>query len=107
MSQPTIVRSMKYQEWLNVGTELYGDDKKKWEFACPSCKLVMSFARYQHKSEWLTDWQPYSECVGRYLSDEGCDWAAYGLFSGPREIINDDDTHKSYVFYFAKEATNG
>lgn len=103
MSTPIIVRKMPETEWLKIGDELYGAEKTKWEFACPNCKLVMSFEKYEPKKAKLKDWQPYAECVGRYLKDEGCDWAAYGLFSGPRELVNDDGSHRAHVFYFAKE----
>lgn len=104
MSQPVVVRQMTEADWKQVGSDLYGDDVAKWEFACPSCKLILSgerMAEYKHKTKG--NWQPYAECIGRYVAGIGCDWAAYGLFCGPREIVNEDGSHRAHVFYFAKE----
>lgn len=102
MSQPVIVRKMDLEEWNAIGVEFYGEDRMNWEFSCPNCKLTLSFNKYLEKKAQLKGWQPYTECVGRYLKDEGCDWAAYGLFNGPREITENNE-HRAYAFYFAKE----
>jgi hypothetical protein len=94
-------QTLLFDEWMKLGKELYGDDVKLWEFTCPSCKLVNSIAlNLEHgiKSEFA-----YSECIGRHTKKLGCDWAAYGLFNGPRELLQSDGTHRAYVFYFAKE----
>lgn len=95
---------MELSEWLALGAELYGSDRMQWEFSCPNCRLILSFDRYKQHSKELKGWQPYAECVGRYFPEVGCNWAAYGLFSGPREIT-DGGAPRSYSFYFAKEAT--
>jgi hypothetical protein len=55
-------------------------------------------------SEGIKEERAYSECIGRHKEGIGCDWAAYGLFSGPRELLDEKGKHRSYVFYFAKEA---
>ena len=94
-------QKLNFDDWIALGKSLYGEDVKTWQFTCPNCKLVNSIElNLEHgiKSEYA-----YSECIGRKVKGLGCDWAAYGLFSGPRELLNDDGSHKSYVFYFAKE----
>ena len=101
MSQPVIVSAMFEADWKALGAELYGEDVMDWQFACPACHTMLSFNSQLDNREKLKGWQPYSECVGRYLPKQGCDWAAYGLFSGPRTV--ESDGKKIPVFYFAKE----
>lgn len=101
MSQPIVVSSMTETEWKALGEELYGEDHMAWEFSCPSCHTMLSGNSQLENKAKLKGWQPYSECIGRYLPNVGCDWAAYGLFSGPRMVESDGD--KIPVFYFAKE----
>ena len=105
MINPVIIRKMTEDEWRNIGTELYGEDVKAWEFVCPNCKMTLSYNKFMDRRSEITGkgWEPTTECIGRYLKDVGCNWAAYGLFSGPRELINTDGSHRAYVFYFAKE----
>jgi len=71
------------EEWFDEGTKLFGPDRTQWVFQCPRCKLKTSIAIAREKWPGLkgTDWRPHQECIGRYLKDEGCDWAAYGLFN--------------------------
>lgn len=97
-------------EWEAKGRELFGSNKDEWRMACPMCHTEASVARA--RVEWPElkgrNWSPAQECVGRYLSDEKaprmilsdkrrkrppCDWAAYGLFSGP-VFVHDDSTGK-------------
>lgn len=96
---------MSEADWRQVGKDLYGDDVMSWEFICPSCGIVLSYNKFLDRRAEITGqgWEPTTECIGRYLPDVGCDWAAFGLFSGPRELVNEDGSHRSYVFYFAKE----
>jgi hypothetical protein len=92
-------------DFRKKGTELYGEDVKAWEFVCPSCKTVLSFNKFMDRKEELKGkgWEPVTECIGRYLHGVGCDWAAYGLFCGPGEIINEDGSHSMWIFNFAKD----
>lgn len=76
-------------EWNAEGTKLFGDDKMKWAFKCPSCGHVATV------SDWKDAGAPEGavafSCVGRYLSGprrdflngsgEGpCNYAGGGLF---------------------------
>lgn len=86
IAQPS---TMTEAEWHELGVRLFGPELIKWRFKCPSCKLVMSIAKL--RAELSDDvrkrlrgkFQIETECIGRYVLDRGCDWAAYGLFSGP------------------------
>jgi hypothetical protein len=84
-SQP---QTMPESEWRTLGERLFGADEAAWRFVCPHCRRVSSVAAAralpdEDKVRLRKGWDPVSECVGRYIARLGCDWAAYGLFSGP------------------------
>lgn len=92
-------------KWEAMGHELYGDNKQAWRFECPMCHNVQSVERA--KREWPElegmGWQPWAECIGRYLEGRGgCDWAAYGLFRGPLEIDAPEQEALLPAFDFAQ-----
>jgi hypothetical protein len=80
----------------------YGDDPMQWAFICPTCKTVttgqmMSDALKAYPSHRRTGEKIITsdvlgrECIGRTDPDQGCDWAAYGLFKGPWEVEIEKD----------------
>ena len=91
------------EQWETLGRKLYGENKHDWQFQCPMCGNVQSVAIARKKWPELegVGWQPWSECVGRYLEGAaGCDWAAYGLFRGPIVIEHPDATKGIAAFDF-------
>lgn len=74
----------------------FGDDLNKWAFICPQCGDIATIQDF--KDALAKDNDPTSDafgyhgqvCIGRVTKGRGCDWAAYGLFSGPEFIIMDD-----------------
>lgn len=76
----------------------YGDDPMNWAFTCPSCNTITTGAQLSAalKTHPRTDNRTGDrvitsdilgqECIGRTDPEQGCDWAAYGLFRGPWEI---------------------
>lgn len=76
-------------EWEAKGKELFGEDKRNWRFVCPKCKDVKSFndVKEKYPESRGCGWQPGRECIGRYIEEIDCDWAAYGLFRGPLIIV--------------------
>lgn len=78
--------------------ERFGDDPKLFAFACPQCKDVATIQDFIDAGNPEAAGQ---HCVGRDLGvlsrppgvdsrawgGRGCDWAAYGLFRGPWEIV--------------------
>jgi hypothetical protein len=91
--------------WNALGAKLFGAEMDRWRFTCPHCGNVMSL----HKARGMPPdelaalrtgtWSIESECIGRYLTGVGCDWAAYGLFSGPF-FVTRSDGKRTPVFGF-------
>lgn len=108
MSEPQ-PQVMTEAEWNELGNALFGGDTNAWRFKCPHCTNVMSM----YKARGLTDpeiaklrngWHIESECVGRYIATAGCNWAAYGLFSGPFFVVREDG-RRTPVFGFDTPAS--
>lgn len=89
-------------QWEAKGAELFGDDKVNWRFVCPQCGNVASIEKAKRLWPDLKgrNWAPHQECIGRYLDDIGCDWAAYGLFRGPIFVRMADKAELIPVFRF-------
>lgn len=82
----------------------FGQDPKAWAFVCPSCGDVASIAEFI--AVGAEPGRTGQECIGRTLgaltgphpakgprtgdAPRGCDWAAYGLFSGPWQVTFPD-----------------
>lgn len=92
------------EQWEAMGLELYGENKQDWQFQCPMCGLIQSVALAKLLWPELEGkgWQAWGECVGRYLEGVGCDWAAYGLFRGPLEIVHPKASKPIAAFDFAQ-----
>ncbi len=88
------------EQWEAKGLELFGPDKEKWKFLCPSCGNEMSVARARAEFPELKgrDWAPEQECVGRYTGRLGCDWAAYGLIGGPLFVKTEKNRIPAFDF---------
>jgi hypothetical protein len=78
----------------------FGDDPMKFAFQCPTCKDVATLSEWQAIGDQARAGQ---DCIGRASASEraaaginrkGCDWAAYGLFRGPWEIVLPADGDK-------------
>ncbi len=88
-------QTMTEDEWNALGLKLFGTETSAWRFKCPRCSNVMSIEKALALSaEQLArlrsgEWAIESECIGRYI-DLGCNWAAYGLFSGPFFVVRAD-----------------
>ncbi|MET7944421.1 VVA0879 family protein [Streptomyces sp. NPDC005302] len=96
-------------------TGRFGDDPLHWAFQCPTCKDIATGDDFKAVlDDNRTAEQPKRrgrpviwsdvlgrECIGRYLgalkggsSPRGCNWAAFGLFSGPWFVtMPDSDRH--------------
>jgi hypothetical protein len=89
-------RRWTQQELCDEARRRFGDDTKQWAFICPNCSDIACAADFIAIGA-----DPYlvgQECIGRSCgalakeatgtdgrkhAKRGCDWAAYGLFSGP------------------------
>ena len=94
-------------EWLKEGIGLFGRDRRKWQFVCPSCKRTQSVRSLeQYADQGATPEDVYRHCIGRFSGGlkgpHKCDWAAYGLSRGPDFVI-DEDGDELPVFQFYRE----
>lgn len=98
-----------FQEWESKARELFGPDKLKWKFKCPSCKAVIAV------EEWVRVAAPTAiafSCIGRYLPEakgtifnkkSPCDYAGGGLFQLNPVIVVDEEGKEHTMFDFATE----
>lgn len=104
-------RTLTQAELLAEARERFGQDPRDWAFRCPHCGDVANgrdFSRaladhprtHADGSKVIASDVLGQECIGRTLgalkdraekwTGRGCDWAAYGLFRGPWEIVMPD-----------------
>jgi hypothetical protein len=81
----TAHRKLTQQQLATEARERFGDDQMSWAFQCPSCKDVATLADF--RAAEVDPGRAGQECLGRHMTGRGCDWAAYGLFRGPWEIV--------------------
>jgi hypothetical protein len=87
-------RQWTQAELLEEAQKRFGPEPRFWKFECPTC-FDVSCAQ-----DWLDlGLDPKhlgQDCIGRFLgalkkpkptNERGCDWCAYGLFSGPWTVI--------------------
>lgn len=56
---------MTYQEWVERGTRLFGADRSKWRFVCPSCGIRVTTADYE--SVGTPENSVAFSCIGRFV----------------------------------------
>jgi hypothetical protein len=94
-------RKLTQQELHAEAKERFGDDPLDIAFRCPNCGDVATIRDFPENARNAAG----QECIGRHLgalkgeptndsgrsrAELGCDWAAYGLFRGPWEVVMDD-----------------
>lgn len=88
-------------EWFKKGQSLFGENYRAWKFVCPCCKRVTSVSEYEAVGGEPDD--AYRNCIGRFTGGRAgphkCDWAAYGLFRGPSEILDGNTGIAVFNFY--------
>jgi hypothetical protein len=86
----------------------FGDDVLNYAFRCPHCHDVATIREWKELGE---PGRAGQDCIGRATgattkpkptNTRGCDWAAYGLFRGPWEIVvpAEDDKPERSVWGF-------
>jgi len=110
------VRVLTQAELMAEAKAAFGDDWLDWAFRCPSCGDVASFRDFEEAGGEAAPCG--QECIGRHLGalsgpmskweGRGCDWAAYGLFAGPWQIIlpADGDRPERKVWSFPLAVTS-
>ena len=90
-------RKLTQDELLTELHERCGTDPMQWAFICPNCETITTS---QEMANALKAYPQQNrsgnpviasdvigqECIGRIDPDQGCNWAAFGLFRGPWEI---------------------
>lgn len=114
---PGKYRKLTQAELGDLARSLFGDDVMTYAFKCPSCGDVATIADFVAAGAGEAAGQ---ECIGRVLgatkkpkptNTRGCDWAAYGLFKGPWEIVLPAEGDKpersawSFALHGAEEGT--
>jgi hypothetical protein len=99
----TPVRKVELTEWLEEGESLFGKDKTKWRFKCPSCGNSQTFDEFvplmdKEKIESVL----YFSCIGRWDKTQGCDYTLGGLFVIANVYVIKDGKEFP-VMEFAKE----
>lgn len=94
------------ESWFKKGSQLFGHNKLLWKFKCPSCNRVQSPMDLKpFKDKGATPNDAYQKCIGRFTGGKNgphkCDWASFGLFSGPDTVM--DGKTKIPVFEFFLE----
>lgn len=59
---------MTYAQWVAEGTRLFGEDRMKWRFVCPSCGVKTSVAEYQ--AVGASENAVAFSCIGRFVPTE-------------------------------------
>jgi hypothetical protein len=74
----------------------FGPKPMGWAFICPSCKTVTTGGDMRRALDATGRKDEYAsqhlgqDCIGRIDSEQGCNWAAYGLFRGPDFVVMPD-----------------
>lgn len=98
-SQPLIKGKnvLLFDAWEKRGIELFGEDKKKWKYICPSCKHIQTakdFIKIKEKPE-----NAGFNCIGRFKKGIGCDWSLGVLFSIHKiTVVKDSIPHPTFEF---------
>jgi rubredoxin len=101
------VRKITAEEWEAEGARLYGPDKNKWRFKCPSCGFVATPEDWRAAGATVN--QVGFNCVGRHAGSAKeifdktggpCNYTSGGLFNVTPVRVN-DGTHEHSIFEFA------
>lgn len=86
-------RKLTQAELMVEARRRFGDDPMTFAFECPNCGDVATLAEWKALGD---SGRAGQDCIGRVgdakreaagIARKGCDWAAYGLFRGPWEIV--------------------
>ncbi len=100
-------RAMTYEEWEAEGIRLFGSDKMKWRFKCPSCGYVASAQDWIDAGDEKHTMIAFS-CIGRLTGSTKkmfdktggpCNYAGGGLFGlNPVKIVLKGEIHSFFEF---------
>lgn len=112
-------RKLTLEEFHAEAKRLYPEGPRAVAFQCPSCNDIATVGEFVELNAGESAGQ---QCIGRdfgpmtrprkrnsnKFTDRGCDWAAYGLFRGPWEVVfpaeGDQPEHSVWSFPLAQPA---
>ena len=96
-------RKMTLIEWMQKGTRLFGQDRKKWKFTCPKCGRIQSTKEFlAHKGEGVKPDDTYLKCASRFdAMDARCIYATEEIGSISPVIVKVNGSRRIRVFDFA------
>ena len=106
------VKTISVKEWIEQGEKLFGKDKKKWKFKCPSCGNIQSCEDFEKLGVEHLENYVYFSCIGRFIKDskgtiynkeKPCDYTNGGLFCIAKLFVKHEEGKPQPVFEFAKE----
>ncbi len=101
---PTKPKKITWKQWNEEGKKLFGADKRKWKFVCPSCghiQSVESMIKNNPKlSEKDLEGQFCFSCEGRHTEGRGCDWTLGGFLQIQTvTIVHEGEDHPVFDFF--------
>lgn len=86
---------MAYQvqvdQWLKKARELFGGNRKNWQWVCPQCGNAMSLERYYREFSDVYhlhyDYEIEKECIGNYTDKAGCDYSVFDVADEDAPVI--------------------
>lgn len=115
------ITRMSFDEWNALGVKLFGEDRKKWRFRCPSCDHVQGyeeFAAVNTEREEAGDKKldiatvVGFSCIGRWdghmdnemcAGKQPCNYTSGGLFNITPLSVEDEEGKPHSLFAFAEE----
>lgn len=99
------MKTTALDDWQKEMKTLFPGGSETVAFVCPACKNVATVGDF--KAAGQSENAAPQQCFFRDADPKRCDWAAFGLFRGPR-IIEMPDGEETPVFeFYAGPAESG
>ncbi|MFK5950951.1 MAG: VVA0879 family protein [Methylococcales bacterium] len=90
-NQPEFTGDMEvihFDAWASQLKSRFGEDRDNWSFKCPACGHAQSMGDFTQID--VDKNNAYTNCIGRYKDDIGCDWSINGLLSIQKVMVVKD-----------------
>lgn len=95
------MKVLSQEEWVALGTKLYGEDKREWKFKCVQCGEAQTYNDFIKIGVEDPTLYVHFSCIGRFTKDRGCDWTLGGLFQLHKQEVIDSEGNRHRTFEFA------
>ena len=94
--------TLSISDWKQQAKEKFKtDDVKQWKFKCPNCQETQTAQDFITAGVESPENKFYYSCIGRWVSNRGCNWTLGGLFQIHQTEIITETGDKVPVFEFA------